>query len=69
MNPYYIQGMMRQAQQLLLELSAAPELTIEDRREQADASYTSAVQDEIDRLDRLIQLLEAGLEFAEKNNE
>lgn len=69
MNALYVQALMRDAQRILDRFQDRPTETIEDRRALAAEQYATAIQDEVERLDRLIQMLDASIEIAEVGDE
>lgn len=69
MNALYVQALMRDAQRILDRFQDRPTETVEDRRALAAEQYVTAIQDEVERLDRLIQMLDASIEIAEVGDE
>ena len=69
MNALYVQALMRDAQRILDRFQDRPTETVEDRRAVAAEQYATTIQDEVERLDRLIQMLDASIEIAEVGDE
>lgn len=66
MTPFQLKRLMQEAQSLLnaYQHDAAP--SIEDRRNEADILAYTALDEEIERVERLLQLIEAGIKHLEE---
>ena len=66
MTPFQIKQLMREAQRVLdaYQHDVAP--SIEDRRNEADILAYTALDEEVERVERLIQLMEAGIKHLEE---
>ena len=66
MKPYQIRAMMRQAQSIVDSFKVEDQPTTEEKRAAARAQQIAFLGEEIEALDRLISLLEAGVEVTEE---
>ena len=65
MKTYQIRAMMREAQSIVDSFKTEEEATTEEKRAAASSQQITFLSAEIESLDRLISLLEAGVEVAE----
>ena len=66
MKPYQIRAMMRQAQSIVDGFKVEDQPTTEEKRAAARAQQIAFLGEEIEALDKLISLLEAGVEVTEE---
>jgi hypothetical protein len=66
---YQIRAMMREAQSIVDSFKAEEGATTEEKRAAASSQQITFLSAEIESLDRLISLLEAGVEVAERGED
>jgi hypothetical protein len=66
MTPFQLKRLMQEAQSLLNAYQHDATPSIEDRRNEADILAYTALDEEIERVERLLQLMEAGIKHLEE---
>lgn len=66
MKPYQIRAMMREAQSIVDSFKVEDQPTTEEKRAAARNQQIAFLGEEIETLDRLISLLEAGVKVTEE---